>query len=511
MEPEKKIENPPQTAPDMRIVADSPIPSVAVAQSPPPQRHISAKLTNMAWSAVILMAIGGFTALFATSQVNFTALASAFPVDVLAILVALDLFSRFVAQTGALDAIGQRLAQATNGSPELATVLMGLLMFASSALLNNLAAIFILAPIFLTLLRAMRAPPRVTATFLSLMLVLCNLGGMATPMGDFPAILLMSSGLVGFMPYLKGAFPLAASLALIAILFYSALIRRQHAAACGRDDKARTRIYLKLTSVHNRHSNPNLLRAILLTVVFAGMVLAWALIPPATWPFFMTALIGVAVAGIIAGPRLGAEVIGQYDLKTLITMTIILCMAALVSVSGVVQVVANQLVATVPDGTLLLVALMTLVAIAAGLFSAGPATAAVLPIFITLSEGPLAQYGNLIGIAFAASICAGSSMFLHSATAGPTLRGEAVKAGFVGKNGKAHWGALPYLGYGALTAASQLSLSIAWILFAAENQYAWVLNLVPIFLLLAVGVMVVRQAKAARPPKSTPTIATSIS
>src|SRR5690606_5985120 len=137
-----------------------------------------------------------FVGLLASGHVPFHTLASSYPLDVLAILITLDLFSLYVVQTGALDSIGLKLALATKGRADIAAIFMGLLMFASSALLNNLAAIFIIAPVFLTLLRAMGARSQITVAFLSLMLVLCNLGGMATPMGDFPAILLMSSGLI---------------------------------------------------------------------------------------------------------------------------------------------------------------------------------------------------------------------------------------------------------------------------------------------------------------------------
>jgi len=268
---------------------------------------------------------------------------------------------------------------------------------------------------------------------------------------------------------------------------YSATIRGQQSALSNPEDASHTRISLEFMRVRNRHVRPDVTRAILLGIVFAGMVLAWALVPPSNWPFFMTALVGAAAATLIAGPRLGAAAIGKYDLRTTVFMAIILTIAAIVSVTGIVGAVANALVTATPDETLLLVALMTLVAIAAGLFSAGPATAAVLPIFITLSRGPLATYGDLVGIAFAASICAGSSMLMHSATAGPTLRGETVKAGFTNENGHAVWGTWAYLKFGLLTALAQLVLSIAWILLVASMQAPWLINLIPLGLLLVVG------------------------
>jgi|GEM_PF-338010 len=488
----------PHSSRALRLIAGHDAEAGASSKPEPAPQSENRGARTVILSALALTALAIFLALFASGEVQFGDLATAFPVDVLAILLTLDIFSRFVAQTGALDAIGFKLARATKGRAALAAILMGLLMFMSSALLNNLAAIFVLAPIFLTLLRTMRAPAAVTNMFLSLMLVLCNLGGMATPMGDFPAILLMSSGLVGFMPYLVGAFPLALSIALIAIIAYAIGLQRKQALSWEPQEEARTRIHLSLMDARNRHIAPDLVQAVLLSAVFFAMVLAWALISPDAWPFFMTAVIGASTAAILTGPKRAAEVIGQYDLKTLIVMVAILSVAALVSVLGVVGVTANALVATIPNSTLLLVALMTLVTIAAGLFSAGPATAAVLPIFITLSEGPLASFGDLTGVAFAASICAGSGMFMHSATAGPTLRGEVVKAGFVDADDRAIWGAMSYLGFGLATALSQLALSIVWVLMASNLEQAWLLNVVPLTLLAAISVMIWREYRQGR-------------
>lgn len=489
------------TYPDGRAVVSISSPSSEV---PSPQATgASDQPVNASWFILPSLALVAFVGLMASGYVPFEALAKGFPLDVLAILITLDVFSLYVVQTGALDTLGLKLALATKGRTDVAAIFMGLLMFASSALLNNLAAIFIIAPVFLTLLRAMRARAEVTAAFLSLMLVLCNLGGMATPMGDFPAILLMASGIVGFTPYLLGAFPLAASLALVAIIGYSAMIRGRQAALSSPEDASRTRISLEFMRVRNRHNRPDMLRAILLGTVFTAMVLAWALVPPANWPFFMTALVGAAAATAIAGPSLSKKAIGNYDLRTTVVMAIILTVAAIVQVTGIVGTIANALVAATPDETMLLVALMAFVTVAAGLFSAGPATAAVLPIFVELSRGPLASFGDLVGIAFATSVCAGSSMLMHSATAGPALRGETLKAGFSDGNGYAVWGAGSYLKFGVLTALSQLVLSIVWILLVSKMQASWLMNLVPIGLFGVVAGSVVVSVGQTKTGKNT--------
>lgn len=452
-----------------------------------PFQHFESKLSVMGsifWIAGVLTALVGLVVIVVSGNATFSDIANAFPADVLVILMTLDLFALYVVWTGALDAVGVRLALLTKGRPELAAILMGMLMFLSSAFLNNLAAVFILAPVFLSLLRAMRSPPQVSLAFMSLMLVLCNLGGMATPMGDFPAIMLMSSGLVGFTPYLAEAFPLAASLAMVVVLFYALIIKRQHTASVTAEDESRTRTALAFMHVSSRHVKPDLTRAALFTLVFAGMVVAWATIPPSKWPFFATALVGAGIATIIAGPNFCLKSISSYDLRTTVKMALILTLAALISVSGLVQSIAELLLAVVPSGLFLLLALMVVVTVTAGLFSAGPATAAFLPVFMTLNAGPLASYGDTLGIAFAASICAGSSMFLHSATSGPALRGEANKAGFIDQQGNEVMRDLAYLKYGSLTALMQLALSAAWVVSASHPLSAFLANAMPLGLLL---------------------------
>jgi len=176
-------------------------------------------------------------------------------------------------------------------------------------------------------------------------------------------------------------------------------------------------------------------------------------------------------------------------------MAVILTIAAIVSASGMVGILAAWVVSEIPNPTWLLLALMAIVMLAAGLFSAGPATAAVLPIFIELGKGPLAPYGDLLGIAFAASICAGSSMLLHSATAGLTLKGEAIKAGFAGHDKNAIWNGLTYPIFGLITGALQLALSIAWIWSMKNLEFFWVLYFIPVGL---ISMLVIRISSTLR-------------
>lgn len=67
--------------------------------------------------------------------------------------------------------------------------------------------------------------------------------------------------------------------------------------------------------------------------------------------------------------------------------------------------------------------------IVSGIFSAGPAAAAMMPVIVNICHGPLAAQSDWIAVAYAAAICAGSSLFMWSATAGFILSGKVNGAG----------------------------------------------------------------------------------
>ncbi len=87
-------------------------------------------------------------------------------------------------------------------------------MYLVSGLVNNLTALLLVLPVLLRLLRLLGVDQRFASWTLGALLVACNLGGAATPIGDFPAILLLGGGRLAFGEYLVHAgLPTAAALA----------------------------------------------------------------------------------------------------------------------------------------------------------------------------------------------------------------------------------------------------------------------------------------------------------
>ena len=113
-------------------------------------------------------------------------------------------------------------------------------------------------------------------------------------------------------------------------------------------------------------------------------------------------------------------------------------------------------------GNVILMAIMVITSLVAGIFSAGPAAAAMMPIIVQLCNGPLNAQSDWIAVAYAAAICAGSSLFMWSATAGFILSGKVNGAGIEEENGgKIPWGVAQYMKYGVLNYLIQLSIALA--------------------------------------------------
>lgn len=418
---------------------------------------------------VVFLILSALAVAIATGTTTAQGFLTSFPTEIVFILISLDLISRFIASTQVLTWMSLQLANRTGGELHKVVLLSGVFMFTTSAVLNNLAATFVLASVFLAVLRDLNASPKIVNITLAMLVCVTNLGGAATPIGDFPAIILLTSGATDFVSYMMTAGPLFMTTALIAINVYAMSIRRMDAAANRADstNAARSKAALALLRIKYERHRTDWKRAIGMGFVFSAMVAVWALVDPQTIPFHLTAIIGCVLIAAVAGIKTVGAVLKSYDLGPTVFIIAVLALATEVGETGWLENLADVLKAYFPNPLLLLVAIMATTTIASGLVSAGPAAAAMLPLILELSDGPFQDFGVWPATAFAASICAGSSFFLTSATSGPALAGEARKAE-VFRSGQA-WGFVSYMGFGVVNCLFQFTIALAWILVALND------------------------------------------
>ena len=375
--------------------------------------------------------------------------------DVLVILIVMELFTNCIAETGIMQFLAIKMADFSQGQKRLCLMLFGGMMFLISACLNNITAVMMILPVIFVLLKTLEVDRKYVAVFFASILALSNTGGAASPVGDFPAIVIMTSGITNFLSYLTHAFPLFALTSAVLILVWGMTVKKEH------DDDALRK--LAICNLKSQYKNITIRFDVLkwLSVVFVGMFLAWSFVPQEIIPPEIIAVLGYAAAMLICGAK-GIKVEQNMDLKSVLTIASFLFFAEVISQTGILEMLAAYMQNNIESPKLLVMAIMVITSLVAGIFSAGPAAAAMMPIIVQLCNGPLNAQSDWIAVAYAAAICAGSSLFMWSATAGFILSGKVNVAGIEEENGeKISWGVGQYMKYGILNYVIQLGIALA--------------------------------------------------
>ena len=374
--------------------------------------------------------------------------------DVLVILIVMELFTNLIAETGIMQMLAIKIAELSKGRKRLCLTMFGGMMFMISSCLNNITAVMMILPIVFVLLKTLEVDKKYVCVFFAVILALSNTGGAASPVGDFPAIVIMTSGITSFLSYLTHAFPLFATTSVVLIAVWGMCVKKEQ------DDGAIRK--LAVTNLKSQYKNIEVGYDVLkwLGCTFVSMFFAWSFIPQNVLPPEVIAILGYCVAMLICTLK-GLRVEQRMDLKSVLTIASFLFLAEVVSETGILSMVAVFLQANIDDPKLLVMAIMLITSIVAGAFSAGPAAAAMMPIIVQLCNGPLSAQSDWIAVAYAAAICAGSSLFMWSATAGFILSGKVNNAGITEADGaKVSWGVSQYLKYGFINYVIQISIAL---------------------------------------------------
>lgn len=374
--------------------------------------------------------------------------------DVLVIAIVMELYTNLVLETGIMQLLAIKIAELSKGQKRLCLMLFGGMMFLISSCLNNITAVTMILPVVFVLLRTLEIDRKYVCAFFATILALSNTGGAASPIGDFPAIVITTSGIISFTSYLAHAFPLFALTSIVLIIVWGMGTKREQ------DDGAVRS--LAVSNLKSQYKNIKIRFDVLrlLVVVFVGMFLAWSSVPQEVIPPEVIAILGYTVAMVICSVK--KIKVGQLmDLKSVLTIASFLFFAQVISQTGLLNFVAAYLQANIHNPKLLVMVIMVITSLVAGVFSAGPAAAAMMPVIVEICKGPLSAQADWIAVAYAASICSGSSLLLSSATAGFILSGKVNDAGIEEDNGKKiSWGVLQYLKYGFINYGIQLAIAL---------------------------------------------------
>ena len=417
------------------------------------------------FSALALAAVLGTIAV-ASGRASVSEAVAAFPWVIVAMYVALELFAGLLTATGATDLLAVWLARRSGAERRGVLIAFSVLLFVIGAFVNNLTDMIMILPIAMVLLRAIGLQRRFAISFFALLLAVSNVSGAATPIGDFPALLIVGSGLTSFASYLAGAFPLFLLTGAALVAVYCLLNRGADARVT---DPVARRLAIEVLGAQYRYRTVNRPALIRLGGVFGAMFLAWVFLPADSVPPEVIAWAGVAAAALLVRPLVDRSQVQSFDLRPVMTIASFLFIAGLLASTGFTTWLAGNLQLWISDPRLLVLALMISTSLMCAVISAGPAAAAMLPVLQALAgpNGLLHNQADLLAVAFAASICAGSSLFLFSATAGLMLGSKVNDSDLTDVEGQPIKITIrSYLPYGALNYVVQMMIAVAWVMVA---------------------------------------------
>lgn len=400
----------------------------------------------------VMFVVGNIVAMFFNIPVK--SVMANYSYDVLAILIVMELFTNLIVETRIMQLLAIKIAELSKGRKRLCLMMFGGMMFLISACLNNITAVMMILPIVFVLLKTLEVDKNYVCLFFAAILALSNTGGASSPIGDFPAIMIMTSGITTFLSYLTHAFPLFAITSFILILIWGMRVKKEN------DDGAIRK--LAISNLKSQYKNIEIRFDVLkwLAVVFIGMFLSWSVVPQEILPPEIIAILGYVVAMVICSIK--KVKVGQImDLKSVLTIGSFLFFAQVISQTGILNLIASYLQSNIANPKLLVMAIMVITSLVAGIFSAGPAAAAMMPIIEQICNGSLSAHADWIAVAYAAAICAGSSLFMWSATAGFILSGKVNGANITEEGGKmVKWGVSQYLKYGFVNYLIQMGIAL---------------------------------------------------
>lgn len=382
------------------------------------------------------------------------------PWDVLILLVALGLLSEIFAQSRLFGLLALLAARWSGARPASVLLAFAGAMYLVSGLVNNLTALLLVLPILHNLLKLMGVHKRYSSWTLGVMLVACNLGGAATPIGDFPAILLLGSGRMTFSAYLLKAAPptLFALLIILAIVLLA--IRPQR----GLDrDPLSARLSVQVMNKLYRNVRLDQRRFLPAAGMLICLLVLWTVIPSSSGiTADLICWLGVGTL-LLINTRLGERLLRRHvDMEAVLFLLALFVMVAAVRRTGMFAALARFLGALPVSPAIQLTLFLCMAGVMTGIFSAGPSMAALLEVGHSLAQR-LPPHAVYVGLAL--SVCAGSSLFLTAATSGPMTQALTERADLRGGDGEPlRFGFFEFLPAGLLsfTVIQAIAVSYAW-------------------------------------------------
>ncbi len=317
------------------------------------------------------------------------------------LLCGMGLVSAVLDEAGFFRLAGARLSAFTGSSGTRTLVILCLVTYLFSLVINNLTTILVVVPMTIRLCDRTGLDPR---PIVVAEIIASNLGGASSMVGDFPNMLISAEVGLSFSSFVHRMMP--PCLILLGVLLF--MVR----GAGGHPLPSRGSADEEAVDLDARQMGTIKKALAVLGLVMVCFVLSDTI---GITPPLIAMIAGVTL--LLLGGANPLNVLRRFGYRDLAFFTFLFILVGGVDASGLLGSAAGA-VHRVTEGSALLqcLLLMWLAAGVTALLNAGPTTALLMPIFLALGAG---SSNHLLWWSLSLGVCAGSSATLIGATAGP--------------------------------------------------------------------------------------------
>ena len=312
--------------------------------------------------------------------------------NTIALLFGMMILVGIIQSTGLFAYLAVGVARLTRGNPILLVFTLGLLTALLSSMLDNVTTIIVVAPVTISIAALVGVSP---IPLLMSEVLLSNIGGVATLVGDPPNILIASAAKLSFNDMLVHLAPIALVAAVVTQLVLLLFFRRELREG-GKARDALAGLDARASLVHPR-------QAVQVTIVFVGTVALYLLHSQLGIGPGLVALIGASVALLWVRPSID-EVVKSVEWDVLVFFIGLFVIVGGLSAAGVLDFAARAIAALTAQGALVAgVVLLWASAILSGVVGSIPLTMVMIPVLLAFG----AQGGQVGALWWALAIGAG--------------------------------------------------------------------------------------------------------
>jgi Na+/H+ antiporter NhaD/arsenite permease-like protein len=334
--------------------------------------------------------------------------------NTLGLLVGMMIVVRVTEPTGAYTWVAIRAGQLSKGRPFAVVLALAVTTAVLSAFLDNLTTVLLMVPITFLLADALDVDP---IPLVIIEILVSNIGGTATLIGDPPNIMIAGATGLSFTAFLTNLAPVA----VVTFIIVTGGLYLAYRSRLQITPEARAQV-MELNAADSIEDPRELKRTV--PILVATILLFFAHqalhLEPAT-----VALAGAAVMLLITTQKV-EDVLGGLEWPTLFFFVGLFVMVGALEETGAIEEVANGIAdVTAGDRTAELLGIAWVSAIGSGLVDNIPFTAAMIPVVEQLSGGEDDSYWW----ALALGACFGGNATLVAAAANVAAAGMAARAG----------------------------------------------------------------------------------